>query len=174
MVMRVNTEINTYTRVTQRQWLLEKLSLEAAKVEELQANFAGISHSTLNGLPPCIDPDRPPKNFKDAMSRDDKREWAEAYNNEYQDFKERNAFKVVSPDKGIRIHDTLTRPEYKEDNGTFLNRKVRLCARGNQLIASGGESFKSSAPSAPTLKATLPLQKQDCWQQSQCNPPASY
>ena len=39
MVMRVNTEVNTYRRVTQRQWLLDKLSLEAARAEELQANF---------------------------------------------------------------------------------------------------------------------------------------
>ena len=75
MVMRVNTEVNRYTRVipSQRQWLLEKLSLEAARAEELQANFAGVSHRTLKGFP-SIDPDRPPKNFKDAMSRDDKQE----------------------------------------------------------------------------------------------------
>ncbi len=64
MVMRINTEVNTYTRVTQRQWLVDKLSLEAAKAEELQANFAGISHCTLKGLPPSIDPDRPPKNLQ--------------------------------------------------------------------------------------------------------------
>ncbi len=100
MVMRVNTEVNTYTQVTQRQWLLDKLSLEAARAEELQANFAGISHSTLKGLQPSIDPDRPPKNFKDAMSLDDKQEWVEAYNKKCQGFKERNAFKVVRPDKG--------------------------------------------------------------------------
>ncbi len=31
------------------------------------------------------------------MSRDDKQEWAGAYNKEYQGFKERNAFKVVRP-----------------------------------------------------------------------------
>ena len=97
MVMRVNTEVNTYTRVTQRQLLLDNLSLEAARAEELQANFAGISHRTLKGLQPSIDPDCPPK---DAMSRDDKQEWAEAYNKEYQGFKERNAFKAVRPDKG--------------------------------------------------------------------------
>jgi hypothetical protein len=57
--------------------------------------------------------DCPPKNFKDAIARDDKQEWAEAYNKEYQGFKERNSFKVVRPDKGIRIHDTLTWFEYK-------------------------------------------------------------
>jgi hypothetical protein len=91
--------------------------------------------------------------FNDAMSLDDKQEWAEAYNkdSEYQGFKERNAFKVVRPDKGIRIDDALTRLEYKEDNGTFLKRKVRLCARGDQQIE--GESFKSSDLYALTLKA---------------------
>jgi hypothetical protein len=70
------------------------------------------------------------------MSRDDKLEWAEAYNKEYQDFKERNAFEVVCPNpgQGIRIHDTLTRQEYKEDNCTFLKRKVCLCASGDQQI----------------------------------------
>jgi hypothetical protein len=42
---------------------MDKLSfkLEAARAEELQAIFAGISHSTLKGLPPSIDPDRPPR-----------------------------------------------------------------------------------------------------------------
>jgi hypothetical protein len=57
---------------------------------------------------------------------------------------------VVRPDKGIRIHDTLTRLEYKENNGAFLKRKVRLRARGDQQIE--GESFKSSDLYAPTLK----------------------
>ena len=60
MVMRVNTEANTYTRVTQHQWLMEKLDLSKAVLEEQQANLAGISHSTLKGLPTSIDPDRPP------------------------------------------------------------------------------------------------------------------
>ena len=149
--MRVNTEPNTYTRVTQRQWLMDKLDLEKERIEEVEAHFAGVSHRTLKGLPPSIDPDRPPKNYKDAMSREDKQEWAEAYNKEYQGFMERKAFRVVRPEKGIRIHDTLTRVEYKEDNGTFLKRKVRLCARGDQQIE--GVSFNSSDLYAPTLKA---------------------
>ena len=80
MVMRVNTEANTYTQVTQRQWLMDKLDLEKERIEEVEAHFAGVSHRTLKGLPPSIDPDRPPKNYKDAMSREDKQEWAEAYN----------------------------------------------------------------------------------------------
>jgi hypothetical protein len=85
------------------------------------------------------------------MSREDKQDWAEAYDKEYRGFMERKAFKVVRPEKGIKIHDTLTRLEYKEDNGTFLKRKVRLCARGDQQVE--GESFTSSDLYAPTLKA---------------------
>ncbi len=73
------------------------------------------------------------------------------YNKEYQGFMERKAFKVVRPEKGIRIHYTLTRVEYKEDNGTFLKLKVRLCARGDQQIE--GIGFNSSDLYAPTLKA---------------------
>ena len=64
---------------------------------------------------------------------------------------ERKAFKVVRPEKDIKVHDTLTRLEYKEDNGTFLKLKVHLCARGDQQVE--GESFTSSDLYAPTLKA---------------------
>ena len=64
---------------------------------------------------------------------------------------ERKAFKVVSLEKGIEVHDTLTRLEYTEENGTFRKRKVCLCARGDQQVE--GESFTSSDPYAPTLKA---------------------
>ncbi len=45
------------------------------------------------------------------MSREDKQDWAEAYDKEYCRFMERKAFKVVRPEKGIKIHDTLTRHE---------------------------------------------------------------
>ena len=64
---------------------------------------------------------------------------------------ERNAFKVVRQEKGFKIHDTPTRLECKEDNGTFLKRKVRLGARGDQQVE--GESSTSSDLYGPTLKA---------------------
>ena len=104
MVMHINTEVNTYTRVTQIQWLQDKLALSKAVLEEQRAHFAGIPHSTLKGLPTSIDPDRPPKNYKDAMSREDLQSWAEAYDKEYCGFKERYAFKIIRPEKGIKIH----------------------------------------------------------------------
>ena len=150
MVMRINTEVNTYTRVTQIQWLQDTLALSTTVLEEQQAYFAGIPHRTLKGLPTSIDPDQQPKNYKDAMSREDRQSWAEAYDKEYSGFKERNAFKIIRPEKCIKIHDTLTRLEHKEDSGTFLKRKVRLCARGDQQVE--GESFKTSDLYAPTLK----------------------
>ena len=65
---------------------------------------------------------------------------------------ERKAFKVVRPEKGIKVQDTtLTRLEHKKDDGTFLERKVRLCAKGDQQVE--GERFTSSDLCAPSLKA---------------------
>ncbi len=97
MVMRVNTEVNKYARVTQIQWLQDKLALSKAVLEEQQAHFAGVPHCTLKGLPTSVDPDRQAKNYKDAMTREDRQSWAEAYDKEYCGFKEPNAFNIVRP-----------------------------------------------------------------------------
>ncbi len=56
---------------------------------------------------------------------------------------------MVRPEKGIKLHDTLTRLEYKEDDG-ILKRKTRLCARGDQQVE--GVSYDSSDLHAPSLK----------------------
>ncbi len=95
--MLVNTEVNTYTRVTQIQWLQDKLALSQAVLEEQQAHFAGIPHHTLKGLPTSFESYWLPKNYKDAMSREDRQSWAEAYDKENREFKDRNAFKIVRP-----------------------------------------------------------------------------
>ena len=70
---------------------------------------------------------------------------------EYLGFIERGVFKVVKPEPGVRIHDTITRLEYKEVNGDFLKVKARMCVRGDQQIA--GVSFKETDLYAPVLKA---------------------
>ncbi len=43
--------------------------------------------SRVKGLPDSIDPkNKPPRNYRDAMRREDLQEWADVYNKEYQGF----------------------------------------------------------------------------------------
>ncbi len=81
----------------------------------------------------------------------DKQALAAAYNSEFVGFQQLKVFKVVRPEPGVKIHDTLTRLEYKEENGEFFKNKVRLCARGDQQIP--GVSFQESDLYEPVLKA---------------------
>ncbi len=70
-----------------------------------------------NGLPKGVDPSRPPRNYKDAMSRLDREEWDDAYRAEYQGFVDRDAFDIVKPPPGAKILGTTTVTEYKKTNG---------------------------------------------------------
>ncbi len=56
----------------------------------------------------------------------------------------------MRPEPGIKILDTLTRIENKEDNGEFIKCKARLCARGDQQV--NRVNFKETDLYAPTLK----------------------
>ena len=118
------------------------MELLTIRAREQQAHFAGVAHRTLKGLDPDIDPDRAPKNFKDAMSRKDRQEWAEALNKEYRGFKDSNALAIVKPPKGARLLGRLTRWEYKKDNSTLVKYKVRMVVRGDQQAE--GESYTAS------------------------------
>ncbi len=55
------------------------------------------------------------------------------------------------PEPGVKIHNIITRLEYKVDNGDFLKVKARMCVRGDQQKA--GVSFKETDLYAPVLKA---------------------
>ena len=85
----------------------------------------------LEGLPDSINANKPPKSYKDAMSREDSREWQDAYFKEYKGMMDRGAVRAVKPPPGAKILGTTTRTEYKTSNGIFDKRKVRMCVRGD-------------------------------------------
>ncbi len=146
VVLTVESQKNTYTQAIWSKYLTDSNELLRILDKEnnpIHAHFAGVTHLTLRGLEsldPRINPNKPPRNFRDALKALDTQSWAAAYNSEFVGFRQRKVFKVVRPEPGVKIHDTLTRLEYKEDNGEFLKNKVRLCARGDQQIP--GVSFQ--------------------------------
>ncbi len=74
------------------------------------------SPSRLKGLPDSIDPNKP-QGYRDAMQREDRQQWAEAYDKEYQGFIEQGTLKIARPEKGAKVVDTTTRADYKVTNG---------------------------------------------------------
>jgi hypothetical protein len=57
----------------------DKLELHRISDNEhnpIHAHFAEVTHLTLSGMDPKINPDKPPRNFRDAMTALDKRAWA--------------------------------------------------------------------------------------------------
>ena len=79
-------------------------------------------------------------------------EWAEAYDKEYQGFKQHGTLNAVRPVPGVKILGTTTSTEYKVVNGELKKRKVRLCAMGNQQ--KEGIHFNAGELYAPVIKAT--------------------
>jgi hypothetical protein len=79
----------------------------------------------------------------------DKQAWAAACNLEYLGFKQQEVFKVVKPEPGVRIHDTITRLEWKITENS-LNAK---CVYAQE----GANRFRESASGiliySPVLKA---------------------
>ena len=70
-----------------------------------------VTEGRRRGVPAEIDVNKPPKNFRDAMSREDLQERAEAYDNEYQH--EHETLKMVRPEPGVKIIGITTQTEYK-------------------------------------------------------------
>ncbi len=78
---------------------------------------------------------------------------------EYHWFQDMKALAVVKLPKGARFHGTVTKWEYKEENGKLVKydycrtrhpRKVRMTIRGDQQVA--GESFVATHLYAPVLR----------------------
>ncbi len=62
------------------------------------------------GVPAGIDVNKQQKKFRDTMSREDRQEWAEEYDSEYQVFLDHGTFKLVSPEPSAKV------TEYKVTN----------------------------------------------------------
>jgi hypothetical protein len=92
MVLWMVSESITFTRTSMSRWQHDQLGLHKSRHRE-QANFAVVKHSTLKGLDPRINPDKPSQNFRDAMKALDKQAWAQAYNSEYLGFVEQGVSK---------------------------------------------------------------------------------
>ena len=105
VVLQVMSKGNTFTRAIQGKWLSDQVTLGKVRDKELQtpvyAFNAGVKHRSLKNLDPRINPDKPPRNFGNAMKALDKQAWAAAYNSEYLGFKQREVFKLVKPAPGV-------------------------------------------------------------------------
>ena len=70
VVLIVESQKNTYTRAIWSKYLADSNELLRIRDKEnnpIHAHFAGVTHRTLRGLDPRINPDKPPRNFRDAV-----------------------------------------------------------------------------------------------------------
>ncbi len=86
LILRLVDKTDTYTKTTQQQYFRDVLRVQDAFVASLRV---------VQGRPDTIDSGKPPKNYKDAMSRPDNQEWAKASMDEYLGLKERQVFATV-------------------------------------------------------------------------------
>ena len=101
-------------RVNQYQYLL--VAQVADSVDKAEGTSSGIDYST-----------EPPKNFADAMSREDAAEWMEAYRKKYQEFKDRDTVRMVIPPRGAKVLGSTTRVDNKVEKACCRNEKY-VCA----------------------------------------------
>jgi hypothetical protein len=90
---------------------MDMLDLLKVAGAEHYAHLAVACHRTLKRLDPDINPDSPPKSYKDAVSSKDREQWEDAMMKEYHGFQDMKALAVVKQPKGARLHGTLTRWE---------------------------------------------------------------
>lgn len=74
-----------------------------------------------------------PKSYRDAMSCEDRKEWADSIEREYQNFRDHDVFDVVKiPHNCENLVDYLLVFKNKKNaDGTLKKRKTRLTARGD-------------------------------------------
>jgi hypothetical protein len=153
LILKSNVEENTFLRIGREDYFKNLLATtncyEKARMVGVPKEM--LQDTKVKGLPDSIDPTKPPRNYRHAMSLPDAQEWAEAYDKEYMGIKQRGVFETVRMEKGMKIMGMTTRTEYKVTNGVFGKRKVRLCARGDQQIE--GLQFNQRDIYSPVLKS---------------------
>ena len=152
IILRSPVNENAYLRIDRAEYFNNLLATTSMheKARMVSSSPDEMQTTKVKGLPNSINPDKPPKSYKEAMSREDSAEWAEAYNKEYMGLKQRNVFEVVRIEKGMKLMGMTTRNEYKVVNGEFSKRKSRLCAMGNQQLE--GLQYNARDLYAPVLK----------------------
>ncbi len=116
-ILRSKTEKDVYMKVSREaffQSLLQRNSNELlskargllSRMEAEHVNTPLGGPSRVKGLPDSIDPNKPPLNYRNAMRREDRQEWAEAYDIE------QGTLKIASPEKEAKVLDTTTRADY--------------------------------------------------------------
>ena len=152
IILRSPVDENAYLKIDRSEYFKNLLATTSMheKARMISASPCETPATKVKGLPNSINPDKPPKSYKDAMSREDSAEWAEAYNKEYMGLKQRNVFEVVRIEKGMKLMGMTTRNEYKVVNGEFSKRKSRLCAMGNQQLE--GVQYNARDLYAPIMK----------------------
>ena len=108
----------------------------------------------VKGLPEGIDPSKPPKNFKDAMSR------LTDSNGQKHTTVNTKASTSIRPwnwqdRSGTKVLRSTTSTEYMVVNGELKKYKVRLCVMGNQQ--KEGVHYKLGELCAPLMKAAKVL-----------------
>ncbi len=123
-ILRSKTEQDVYMKVSLDaffQSLLqcnssELLSTARGLLSRMEAELVNTpvgGPSRVKGLPDSIDPNKPPRNYRDAMMREDQQELAEACDKEYQGFIEQGTLKIARPEKGAKVLDTTMHAGYK-------------------------------------------------------------
>ena len=89
-----------------------------------------------------------PKNFEDAMSREDKQSWLDAFSKEMNGLVKRNVFSVVDRPTDANILGTTMIWKYKIDEvKDTVTHKCRLCLRGDRQ-KEGVDFFENKTYSA--------------------------
>jgi hypothetical protein len=109
------------------------------------------------GVPAGVGVNKQPKNFRDAMSREDQQEWASAYDLEYQGFLQHGTLKLALPYLGgAKVIGTTTSTEYKARSGCVswvirdplpTGRTVRSCHESGRGVVIRGDCCQASPQS---------------------------